>query len=192
MRKFGIHALLLGGLIAAGISVPASANVVYDLTFDNYGSTVEGTGTLTLNFSLLSQTYNLNESLAGILVNITTSNIDGNGSFTITPSNLASGSQLQTGNVGQIYTLTAGETEPSGDGNGTADTLFLDLYTNTWQIHGIYDSTVDQGDLLVAGPALVSATPLPATLPLFAGGLGFVGYLMGRKKRKAGQALTAA
>jgi|SRR6202142_716850 len=38
----------------------------------------------------------------------------------------------------------------------------------------------------------VSPTPLPATLPLFAGGLGFVGYLTGRKKRKAGQALAAA
>jgi hypothetical protein len=32
------------------------------------------------------------------------------------------------------------------------------------------------------GPA-VSATPLPATLPLFAGGLGFVGYLTRRRKR---------
>jgi hypothetical protein len=30
-----------------------------------------------------------------------------------------------------------------------------------------------------------SATPLPATLPLFAGGLGFVGYLTRRKKRHA-------
>jgi hypothetical protein len=30
-----------------------------------------------------------------------------------------------------------------------------------------------------------SATPLPATLPLFAGGLGFVGYLTRRKKRNA-------
>jgi hypothetical protein len=29
----------------------------------------------------------------------------------------------------------------------------------------------------------VSATPLPATLPLFAGGLGFVGYLTRRRKR---------
>jgi len=31
----------------------------------------------------------------------------------------------------------------------------------------------------------VSATPLPATLPLFAGGLGLVGLIAGRKKRKA-------
>ena len=38
----------------------------------------------------------------------------------------------------------------------------------------------------------ISATPLPATLPLFAGGLGFVGYLTGRKKRKAKQTLAVA
>lgn len=38
----------------------------------------------------------------------------------------------------------------------------------------------------------ITTTPLPAALPLFAGGLGFVGYLTGRKKRKAGQALAAA
>ena len=30
---------------------------------------------------------------------------------------------------------------------------------------------------------------LPAALPLFAGGLGFVGYLTGRRKRKAGRSL---
>jgi hypothetical protein len=36
------------------------------------------------------------------------------------------------------------------------------------------------------------ATPLPATLPLFAGGLGFVGYLTKRRKQNAKQALAAA
>jgi hypothetical protein len=35
----------------------------------------------------------------------------------------------------------------------------------------------------------VSATPLPATLPLFAGGLGFVGYLTRRKKNATSPAL---
>jgi hypothetical protein len=30
-----------------------------------------------------------------------------------------------------------------------------------------------------------AATPLPATLPLFAGGLGFVGYLTRRRKKAA-------
>lgn len=37
-----------------------------------------------------------------------------------------------------------------------------------------------------------AATPLPATLPLFAGGLSFVGYLTKRRKQNAKQALAAA
>ena len=37
-----------------------------------------------------------------------------------------------------------------------------------------------------------SVTPLPATLPLFAGGLGFVGYLAKRRKKNATPALAAA
>ena len=39
------------------------------------------------------------------------------------------------------------------------------------------------GPNIVATIDTPSATPLPATLPLFAGGLGFVGYLTRRKKR---------
>jgi PEP-CTERM motif len=38
----------------------------------------------------------------------------------------------------------------------------------------------------------VSTTPLPATLPLFAGGLGFVGYLARRRKGSTKQALATA
>jgi hypothetical protein len=37
-----------------------------------------------------------------------------------------------------------------------------------------------------------STTPLPATLPLFAGGLGFVGYLAKRRKQNAKQARVVA
>ena len=36
------------------------------------------------------------------------------------------------------------------------------------------------------------ATPLPAALPMFAGGLGFVGYLAKRRKKKATSALATA
>jgi hypothetical protein len=38
----------------------------------------------------------------------------------------------------------------------------------------------------------VATTPLPATLPLFAGGLGFVGYWARRRKGSAKQALATA
>jgi hypothetical protein len=37
----------------------------------------------------------------------------------------------------------------------------------------------------------VSATPVPAALPMFAGGLGFVGWLMRRKKRTANNLAAA-
>jgi hypothetical protein len=39
---------------------------------------------------------------------------------------------------------------------------------------------------------LTATTPLPATLPLFAGGLGLVGYLTRRRKRRGKQAPAAA
>ena len=54
-------------------------------------------------------------------------------------------------------------------------------------MEGVCEYRLITGGLLNEVPA---PTPLPATLPLFAGGLGFVGYLTGRKKRKADQALA--
>jgi hypothetical protein len=49
------------------------------------------------------------------------------------------------------------------------------------------------GDTITANGVadILSQTPLPATLPLFAGGLGFVGYLTRRKKHDS-QAIAAA
>jgi len=38
----------------------------------------------------------------------------------------------------------------------------------------------------------IDATPIPATLPLFAGGLGFVGYLARRRRQSGKRALAAA
>ena len=50
-------------------------------------------------------------------------------------------------------------------------------------------STSSETGNVQIGSAEVSATPLPATLPLFAGGLGFVGFLTRRKK--CAQAIAA-
>ncbi len=58
---------------------------------------------------------------------------------------------------------------------GTFESVVLDSGENAFEFADLQD------DLL---------TPLPATLPLFAGGLGFVGYLTRRKKRV--QAVAAA
>jgi hypothetical protein len=53
-----------------------------------------------------------------------------------------------------------------------------------------YSADADGNTLTASGGATITpaATPLPATLPLFAGGLGFVGYLTRRRK----QAVAAA
>jgi hypothetical protein len=68
--------------------------------------------------------------------------------------------------------------------NGTSPDTLSTVYWGTVADPATVQSTTETG--------FVSPTPLPAALPLFAGGLGFVGYLTGRKKRKAGQALAAA
>lgn len=178
------------GALATGAALfccaPANASVVYNLTFFDFSNNQEGTGTLTLNFSALSQAFNYSASLAPVLTSITTGDLHGHGSFSITPANLNSGSFLNTGNVGQIFSLTATQA-----GSGASSVLFLDLFTNSWQLHngGAFGATADQGAFSISAAQFVQggtagATPLPAALPLFAGGLGAFGYLGWRRKRK--------
>ncbi len=50
------------------------------------------------------------------------------------------------------------------------------------------NGTQDAGSY--SNPVLLSSTPLPATLPLFAGGLGLLGFLT--KRRKSAKQLLAA
>ncbi len=52
-----------------------------------------------------------------------------------------------------------------------------------WPVHEVASLATPIGPFCQAGPC--SETPLPAALPLFAGGLGVIGLIAGRKKRKA-------
>jgi hypothetical protein len=65
-------------------------------------------------------------------------------------------------------------------GAGT-HTLSLEMFTNVAN-NGIFISAFD--DVLITGPA-PAPVPLPAALPLFATGLGTLGLLGWRRKRKA-------
>ena len=169
LRKF-VTALVTGAALFC--CAPARADVVYSLTFyDDYSyATIQGTGTLTLNFATLAASFNYSASLDPILVSITTSDLNGHGTFSITPANLNSGSFLNTGNVGQIYSLTATQA-----GSGAASVLFLDLYTNSWQLHGggAYGPQLDDGAFTITGPTLAAAA-----VPGPAAGAGLPGLLI--------------
>jgi hypothetical protein len=194
MSRFAVGALLCAGLIAMGFSAPAEASVVYTLTFENANGTIvnEGSGTLTLNLSTLAQADNFNSSSNSTFNELATTTIDGQTSFDLHSADLQTFS-ISTGSTGNVNSLTVEENVPASNNGNPAtatDILVLDLFTNQWQIHGTNNSTVDSGRLAISLPAL-SATPLPATLPLFAGGLGLVGYLTKRRKGNAKHVLAA-
>jgi Protein of unknown function (DUF642) len=87
----------------------------------------------------------------------------------------------------QLFTAST----PSTDNQWTTETLSFVADSSSTTIEFLGDSTnvnskyigLDNVDVELA------TTPLPATLPLFAGGLSFVGYLTRRKKRA--QAIAA-
>jgi hypothetical protein len=181
MRKFAGSAILIASIAAVGFAVPAKADILYDLNFENSSNVSIGTGVLDLNLSSLSQAYNLTSFSS--FKSLTTTSLDGQ-VIDITPTNLAGGS-IDTGSVGQIYSLTIQEDEPPTDANGTANILFLDIYTNDWQLHGTYNDTPYSGPLLVSSPQDPPArVPEPLTLSLFGTGLAGVAAIRRRRKPK--------
>jgi hypothetical protein len=70
---------------------------------------------------------------------------------------------------------------------GTADITYLSLTS-----YGLIDTANYRLDTNGALSFAVATTPLPAALSLFAGGLGFVGYLAKRRKKKATATLATA
>jgi len=197
-------ALLLG---TAG-AVSASPLTPYVVTIEQVGANVVATGSGEFNITGLTSS----ESDSGLAANIepefggitlgagNRTNYDGGlnatgptnfGSGFFTTASSSSGPQVAFG-----FAVASDVVVPSGYVSGTLlapstatfdnSTLALlgitvGTYEWTWGASADQSFTID----------VVATTPLPATLPLFAGGLGFVGYLTRRKKRNA-SALAAA
>jgi hypothetical protein len=111
--------------------------------------------------------------------------------------------------TGIVFSLTASSTsllEFCGGTTGAPGTctsqsdfsLFDNTSNNTgtgnigWAFHGDgnFSASLDRGDQITFG-AIEAATPLPAALPLFATGLGAMGLLGWRRKRKNTAAIAA-
>jgi hypothetical protein len=104
--------------------------------------------------------------------------------------------------VGAFFNVNANSGNYEVDSSaGNAVTGSASFDTSTFVFGGITSSTPFSSITLVSdGPVgsynvpeieFVTATPLPAALPLFAGGLGLFGFISGRKKRKAASLAAA-
>jgi hypothetical protein len=181
----GVSLGTLGSLLTAG----AANNVTFNLlsatgngspqTNANYlaywnvelTNTINGTTALINSFSnnaLPPSTNGLNEPNA---TSASSYIIDGsNGNFFTTWSNVESDSEQSLG-----ICSTAGCSESLSDWTVSAVTISV----------GGWDSGQTETDTISSVSLPGTATPLPATLPLFAGGLGMLGLLRRRTKQKA-------
>ena len=168
----------------------------YGTGFEGYSSVTVGSGvTLTGTSNGLSEPINVNEpSYANTTNNFLTDSISNGPPYTLTitfPSTTAFGLDFGTSDSGVTvsYALSNGDSVPT---TVTAQDFFTGLefigFASTDPFDSITISFSDGSgwgveDVVTA--TAVSATPLPAALPMFAGGLGMVGFLARRKKQKA-------
>jgi hypothetical protein len=180
MRQ-SIVALLIA--VGAGISAPASA-ATYNFSFaetndligGNFGS---GSGTFTTSdtpVQFLGQTTFEITSITGTV----------NGSAIVAPTS-ANG-------YGAYYTTGPSSLDGTGanfkTAAGTSVSFFFQENLDAYRIN--LTSPFEDGLVSATFTPAVSATPLPAALPLFAGGLGLVGFLSRRRKRSVMPVLAVA
>lgn len=162
---------MCAGLIASALSTSAKASVVYDLTLtDPTNSTYDGTGTITLT-SAPDPT-----GLSGPVSAPVTFLVDG-----VSFSGTATSVEFLDGN---FYNASFSEQVGSSP-------VRFDLQTSGVYAF-YYNNELSEASGTITSSLAPAATPIPAALPLFAGGLGFVGYLTKRRKQNAPKALVAA
>jgi hypothetical protein len=177
-----LQALTVGvlGLSAVFVSTePTRADVIDPTVFS---PTALDFGPVALNQSVtlpLNVSVNLNSFEPGLIVNDLVASITGaNFTFIADPSNVQPCFNLDGG---CIYHITFTQRGTNMQGLFGIDYSFLDPSS-------LDPSTVlvtDGVNLTASLASGTSATPLPAALPLFATGLGALGLLSWRRKKKA-------
>jgi hypothetical protein len=174
MWKFRAATLLCVGTMAAGFVLPAHASTVtYDITLTQTNGTLI-TGSPPADFTVTSTPFTVTVPASNFLQDSIPSI-----SFTIGAKTYTSGATIQFN--GPTVTNFFGFNATVGE-----DTLQVNSLTS-FQLFSTNSPTVDipstDGGTVTLNQ--VPTTPLPATLPLLAGGLGGIGLLGWRRRRKA-------
>jgi hypothetical protein len=169
-------AVTLAAIVGISFSLAsARANTVYDWTLS--GASFNGSGTITLG------TEETTSNGGGYLATAMTGTINLVG--VTSPTNYF-------GSDNEVYPFATTVVDDFGLGVLLADgdMVAIDPGGPYNVQYSVTSSTYQNEDFTLSLP--VTTTPLPAALPLFAGGLGLLGMLARRKKRKAEKALAAA
>jgi hypothetical protein len=182
-----VGAFLFTALAVYGFaSVHASAATVtedYTLTFTGTdGTKAGGTGTLVINETTPINSFT--EDTAGDLVSLSAT-VSGY-TFTFVPSAVT----VDLGANQTFYSLSGESPGDPGTGGQSGYTLNLNLGGTGFNILYSSHSNLDDGTFTI-GPGVIASTPLPSTLPLFAGGVGLVGYLARRRKKSTAHRVLA-
>jgi hypothetical protein len=161
--------------LGVGISAPASA-ATYNFSFTETSDLIGG------NFGSGSGTFTTSDTAVQYLGQ-TTFEIT---SITGTVDGSAIVAPIGANGYGAYYTTGPSSLDGAGanfkTASGTSVSFFFQENLDSYRIN--LTSPFEDG-LVSATFTPVSTTPLPAALPLFAGGLGMVGLLSRRRRRKA-------
>ena len=189
MRKFVASVALATAFVAGSLlgAVPAKANV-YDFSFSGNQGTEVLSGVVTTGAgdvaTLLSGTV-VDGTFGGPITSLIPVGTSGYSAWNW--DNVITGTPpffSTTSSSGLLFLFGAGN---------TVGNLYSDLSGNTYFSLQDPSSLYNPGDLgLLTIRSEAAATPLPAALPLFATGLGAMGLLGWRRKRKNAAVIAAA
>jgi hypothetical protein len=179
-----LFTVLAGSIFVSGHASAATVTEDYTLTFTGTdGTKAGGTGTLVINETTPINSFT--ENSAGDLVSLSAT-VSGY-TFTFVPSAVT----VDLGTNQTFYSLSGESTGDPGVGGLSGSTLNLNLGGFTFNILDTGHSNLDDGTFTI-GPGVIASTPLPATLPLLAGGVALVFYLACRGKKSAAHRILAA
>ena len=202
ISKLTAGAALASALLAIGVfaTSPAKASpVVFDFSYSGnlQGNVISGFGTITAtdngggSYTAVSGSGTSTEAGALTLLAPGTYINTLSPSVNLGPSDnllFPSSNPLLTGN-GLVFQGTAPPLDPNSVylsiwANGPGNYSYFNNYDSFPNSNDYYNTGSNTFELSFASTSL-AATPLPAALPLFASGLGALGLLGWRRKRKA-------